>query len=211
VAVVAEPLQPGTLRIATDPASATVELDGDDVAGMTPLVVLDVSAGTHALRLYAPGFNEEFFEVQVPVDGLDLRRELTVPAGEEPVVALGAGLQDGMHVASTILAVLGSASIGGAPIDGGYAVVVSDGGEPTVRVEAHVGNGSTARGDGHPQRGADEGRAQMIGDGPADHAARKHVEHGRQVQPASLRCVKPAGSLPTALKVVSTLEAVQLR
>ena len=42
-------MQPGTLRIATDPASATVELDGEDVAGMTPLVVLDVSAGTEGL------------------------------------------------------------------------------------------------------------------------------------------------------------------
>jgi hypothetical protein len=53
-----------------------------------------------------------------------------------------------------------------------------------VRMEDHARDVPAARGDGHPQRGADERRPQMIGDGPADHAAREHVEHRRQVPPA---------------------------
>src|SRR5262249_35630118 len=53
-----------------------------------------------------------------------------------------------------------------------------------VRVEDHARALPAARGDGHPQRGADERRAQVVGDGPADHAAREHVEHRRQIQPA---------------------------
>jgi hypothetical protein len=61
---------PGSLQVLSRPAGAQVFLDGKSV-GKTPLVISDVAAGTHSVRLELPGFNR--WATTVDVKGGPLR------------------------------------------------------------------------------------------------------------------------------------------
>jgi hypothetical protein len=55
---------PGALQILSRPSGAQVAIDGR-VVGQTPLVVPDVAAGTHEVRIELPGFRRWATSVQV--------------------------------------------------------------------------------------------------------------------------------------------------
>ena len=56
---------PGTIGLSTEPAGATVGVDGEVRPGVTPLDV-ELAPGTHTLTLSLPGYQSMEFELDVP-------------------------------------------------------------------------------------------------------------------------------------------------
>ncbi len=75
--------QVGHLQIETEPAGATVYVDGNKVEGTTPLILRDVVVGTREIRLTLPGFNEHTERVELGKDQLlGVQVELGSKSGE---------------------------------------------------------------------------------------------------------------------------------
>jgi hypothetical protein len=132
IAVVTIPLAPGQLRITSEPADATIYLDGFNTRWRTPATLSDVAAGTHTVKIYLPGFNEIFHTFSLPAaggaePGVAVHYPLAVPEAPMPVVTLDAAITDGRVVTDNIFTLSGSVTFSNAPLGGQLAVISQNG------------------------------------------------------------------------------------
>lgn len=127
IPAVTVPLAPGELRIISDPAYATVYLDGFDTELRTPVALSDVAAGPHQLKLYLPTFNEVFTDVTLPPTGGTFEVVLGAPLTPIPEIVFDPSIFDGLVVFDSLFEITGTALLDGSPMSGGTLVVSLNG------------------------------------------------------------------------------------
>lgn len=123
VAVVSQPLLTGEVRVHSNPANASLYIDGFHVETTTPVTLSGISPGEHTLKLYLPGFNEVFSKIVVPQDkGLEVRIALGVP-GLTPAVILDESITNGMIMYDNLFRVFGKVTQNNTSLLNGVAVI----------------------------------------------------------------------------------------
>jgi len=134
VPVVLQPLQSGELLVTSDPARATIYVDGGDTGLLTPAVVPDLTLGDREVKLYMPGFNEGFALVSVGAAGGRVHLDLGRPGAGAPSVSIRSP-RDGASVLDSFIDLTATATQGGAPLVGGVAVVSVNGADSLAAVQ----------------------------------------------------------------------------
>ena len=130
IVVYRQPIPAGALRIITAPLPASVYVDGTNTGDETPTELLNFDPGPHELKLYFPGYNEEFIQVDVATDSfVDVAFE---PAGvPAPVITISPEIPDGLQTDSSVLDISGFVTFDGSPL-ADTTLVFSVNGEDTL-------------------------------------------------------------------------------
>ena len=143
VAALPVALQPGQLRIESDPAFATIYLDGTNTGRRTPANLSGVTAGQHDIKLFLPTFNELFIPVQVEPGGTTVSDILTPIATPVPEILLDTPIQDGLHVTESVLPLIGAVLDEGLPLPNSV-LVLSLNGQDTLEMTDSQGRFNSA-------------------------------------------------------------------
>lgn len=127
IGVVETPIAADQFLIKSDPSYATIYVDGVRTGERTPVVLDNLDAGAHDVKLYLEGFNELFTTINVENTGNKSEFLLTQDQINLPVITLDQTLEPVFSTTEALLTLSGIASFEGAVMDGQTVIISHNG------------------------------------------------------------------------------------